>query len=67
MKISTDSIENMEKIETPVPGGGTKGLAFETIESWTGVDQLDRLDQSHALVMRRGDGGSLNLESLALP
>jgi hypothetical protein len=67
MKISTDKIENAEKIESPVGGGGTKGQSYETIASWTGVDQLDKLDPQHALVVRRGEGNSLNLESLALP
>jgi hypothetical protein len=67
MKISTDRIENAEKIESPVSGGGTKGQTYETIESWKGVDQLDKLDPQHAIVVRRGEGNSLNLESLALP
>jgi len=67
MKISTDKIENAEKIETAVGGGGTKGQTYETIAAWTGVDQLDKLDPQHALVVRRGEGNSLNLESLALP
>jgi len=67
MKISTDNIEKADKIEAPVRDGGTKGQTYETIASWTGVDQLDKLDATHALVVRRGDGNSLNLESLALP
>jgi hypothetical protein len=66
MKISTDNIENAEKIESPV-GDGTKGQSYETIASWIGVDQLDKLDKDHALVVRRGEGNSLNLESLSLP
>jgi len=66
MKISTDDLENADKIEAPV-GGGTKGQTYETIAGWTGVDQLDKLDSEHALVVRRGEGNSLNLESLALP
>jgi hypothetical protein len=65
MKISTDTIENTEKIESPV--NGKKGLPYETIESWTGVDQLDRFDEGHALVLRHAEGGSLNLEALPLP
>lgn len=65
MKISTDHIENAEGIAARV--SDKKGLSYETIENWTGVDQLDRLDQDHALVLRRGEGGSQNLESLALP
>jgi len=67
MKISTDKIENAEKIEAPVGGGGTKGQTYETIAAWTGVDHLDKLDAQNALVVRRGEGNSLNLESLALP
>ena len=67
MKISTDNIENAEKIEAPVGGGGTKGQTYETIARWTGVDQLDRLDAQNALVVRRGEGNSLNLESMPLP
>jgi hypothetical protein len=67
MKISTDQIEDAESITAPVSGGGKKGQPYETIESWTNVDQLDRFDPEHAVVLRRGEGGSLNLESLPLP
>src|SRR5262249_14887767 len=66
MKISTDKIEQAEKIESPVPGGGTRGQTYETIASWKGVDQLDKLDSEHALVVRH-EGNVLNLESLPLP
>lgn len=67
MKITTDQIENAESIEAPVKDGGKKGLPYETIEGWTGIDQLDRLDPQHALVVRRNESGSLDLESLDLP
>jgi hypothetical protein len=67
MKINTDSIETVEGIVAPVPDGGKKGLSYETLESWSGVDQLDRLDNKHVVVLRRAEGGSLNLESLPLP
>jgi hypothetical protein len=67
MKISTESIEKAESITDRVGGGGTKGQPYETINNWTGVAQLDKLDQQNALVVRRGDGDSLNLESLPLP
>lgn len=65
MKIPTDQIEGAEAIATPV--AGKKGLPYETIESWTGVEQLDRLDSAHAILLRRADNGSLALESLPLP
>ena len=64
MKINTDQIEKVEGIHEPVKD--KKGLPYETIESWTGVDQLDRLDSQHAIVLRH-EGGSLNLEALNLP
>jgi len=67
MKISTDRIENADSITDPVTGGGKKGQPYETIEAWKGVDQLDRFDQQNVVVLRRGEGGSLNLESLPLP
>lgn len=67
MKISTDNIEKAESITDRVDGGGTKGQTYETISSWTDVEQLDKLDGQTALVVRRGEGSSLNLESLALP
>jgi hypothetical protein len=67
MKISTDKIEDVAKIETPVPDSTTRGQPFETIAGWKGVDHLARLDAQHALVLQRGEGNTLNLESLALP
>jgi len=67
MKISTDNIGNVEGIIAPVPDGGKKGLAYETIESMSGVDQLDRLDNKHVVVLRRAEGGSVILETLPLP
>jgi len=67
MKITTDSIESAESIITPVGGGGTKGPKYETIDTWKGVEQLDKLDAAHALVIRKTEAGALNLESLPLP
>ena len=67
MKISTDNIEKADSIESRVEGGGTEGLPYETIEAWQGVNQLDRLDAQHALVVRTSDGDALNLETLPLP
>lgn len=67
MKISTDRIEQAEGITSPVPDGGKRGQPYETVADWKGVDQLDKLDATHALVLRKADGGSLTLESLVLP
>jgi len=67
MKISTDNIENMESITAPVTGGGKKGLPYETIQGWKGIEHLDRYDDKNALVLRKGEAGALILESLPLP
>jgi len=67
MKIDAGMIEKSEDITAPVKDGATKGVRYETIESWKGIDQLDRFDNQHAAVLRRGEAGALNLESLPLP
>jgi len=51
MKLSTDTLEKWDKIEAPV--NGTKGLPYETLESWKNIDQLDRFDDGRAMVLRR--------------
>ena len=65
MKITTEQIDKAESITEPV--ADKKGLTYETIASWTGVDQLDRFDANQVVVIRRAEGGSLKLESLPLP
>ena len=67
MKITTEAIAEADSITSPVGGGGTKGQKYETIESWKGIEQLDKLDDQHAIVVRKTDAGALNLESLPLP
>ena len=67
MKIGTDNIAGAESIVAPVADGDTKGIGYETIADWKGVDQMDRFDSKHVLVLRRNDGGTLNLEALPLP
>jgi hypothetical protein len=67
MKISTDSIDKVEGIISPVPDGGKKGLTYETIENMTGVDHLERMDGKHVVILRRAEGGSVTLETLPLP
>ncbi len=65
MKISTDGIEAAGTIEERVEG--TKGQAYETVKEWTGVEQLDKLGDALAVVLRKAEGGAMNLESLPLP
>ncbi len=68
MKIDASQIDGAnEGIIAPVRDGGTKGVAYETIAGWKGIEQLDRLDASHAAVLRKAEAGALNLESMPLP
>lgn len=67
MKIPTEGAGAAQSITKPVTGGGTEGLAYETIASLKNVDQLDRLDDAHALVLIRDDAGALSLKTVALP
>lgn len=64
MKVAAEQISGAAPITAKV--ADTKGLAFEKID-WAGINQLDRLDNRHALVVRAGNGGAQNLETLALP
>ncbi len=56
-----------EKIVARVPGTKHEGISVEALAEWKGIEQLDKLDGTHALVVRKTDRGALNLESLALP
>lgn len=65
MKIDTAQIAGAGTITSRV--ADKEGVAYETIASWTGIEQLDQMDGGHAVVVRRADSGALNLEALALP
>jgi hypothetical protein len=65
MKIPTEKIVEIEGITEKVDD--KKGLGYETIDSWKGIDQLDRLDDKTAVVLARADSGALTLESRDLP
>ena len=65
MKIPTSPFGKAPAITTHVPT--TAGVPFETIASMKGVQQLDRLDPSHALLLMQATSGALNLQVVALP
>jgi hypothetical protein len=65
MKIVTESIEKAEPITAPVPD--KKGVGYETLADWIGIDQLDKLNNKTAVVLRRDEGGVLTLETRPLP
>ncbi|MCA9079616.1 MAG: hypothetical protein KDA58_03615 [Planctomycetaceae bacterium] len=66
MKISTDDINRAQGIEERVGGGGTAGQEYETIADWQGVVQLDRLNDTQAVVLVQGES-SADLKTLPLP
>ena len=65
MKIVTDNIDKAEPITAPV--ADKKGLGYETLADWTGIEQLDKLDNKTAVVLRREEGGAVTLETRPLP
>ena len=67
MKISTKDIGRSEGITERIAGGGVSGQKYETIEALKGVVQLDRLNDSHAIILVQNDGGSQDLATIDLP
>ena len=53
MKIPTKDFATAAGITTPIQG--TAGIAYETVKSMTGIQQLDLLDADHS-IRRRKDG-----------
>ena len=66
MKIPTEGF-GASSVTEPVGGGGTAGAAYETVSQMAGVEQLDLLDDLHAIVIARDDAGVAHLEAVALP
>jgi hypothetical protein len=66
MKISTDTFGTAPGITTRVQSE-TGGVAYETITSMKGIEQLDLLDDARTIVLARSDGGALNLQAVPLP
>lgn len=65
MKVPTSPFSKAPAITSAIPDTG--GVPFETVSSMKGVQQLDLLDQAHALLLVRSDVGALNLEAVGLP
>ena len=65
MKISTKDVERETGITEKVRG--TAGQAFEKIESLKGVEQMDKLNEHHAVVLARGENGALDMSTIELP
>ncbi|MFO0956589.1 MAG: hypothetical protein U0800_03870 [Isosphaeraceae bacterium] len=65
MKIDTAGIETNETISKKIDDKA--GLKYETIEPWAGVLHLDKLDDTHAVVLIQAQDGAMTLKSVDLP
>ncbi|MHB1556889.1 MAG: hypothetical protein ACYC61_05335 [Isosphaeraceae bacterium] len=66
MKIHADGAGSAEPITQHVPGGGTKGVAFDKVAELKGVVQLDQLDDRHAVILT-SQGNATDLDTIELP
>ena len=67
MKIPTEGLADRGAITEPVRGGGVAGQPFETVESLKGVDHLDKLDDTHAVILTRNEAGQVDLKTIPTP
>ncbi len=67
MKVDVANVASQEAINEPVPGGGTKGLPFEKLDSMQGVVQLAKVGDTHCLVVSALPSKQLRLIAVALP
>jgi hypothetical protein len=67
MKVSTEDIGRSEGIEKPVPNGNTEGQSYVTIKEWEGVQQLDKLNETHAVIITQLENGPATLSTVELP
>jgi hypothetical protein len=65
MKISTDDIARKEGITERI--ADTAGQSYEKIGELEGVVQLDKLNETSAVILVQADGGVQNLQTVPLP
>jgi hypothetical protein len=65
MKISTDDIQREEGITEKIEDRA--GQQYETVDGWTGIVHLDRLNSKNVLMLSQLEDGSRNLFSAPLP
>lgn len=64
MKLQADKLDSYAAITKPVPDKA--GVPYETMQDWTGVQQLEKVDNSTAVVLS-GTAASMNLRTMLLP
>jgi len=65
MKIPTEGAADAPGITSRV--ADKKGLGYETIGTLKGVEQMDQLDDQHAVLLIKDSSGSMNLQTIELP
>ena len=63
MKMSLAGVEKYKAITEQTEGAG---LPYETLSELKGVEQLDRIDDTKAVLLVKNDAGALDLKTLAL-
>jgi len=66
MKISTAGLTENKGLTERVGGAGTAGQSYDTVDSMAGVVQMDKLNETHAVVLIDSEG-SLSLKTVPLP
>jgi hypothetical protein len=65
MKVELATVAEVDAITERIKD--TAGLPYQTIEEYKKVDQLDRLDKDHAILLVGSDSGGLSLRAIELP
>jgi len=65
MKMPTSGMGSLPAITAPVPD--MAGVKYETIAALKGVQQLDKVDDTNAVILSQAEGGALDLKTIALP
>lgn len=67
MKISTEDLGRKEGITTPVPDGKTSGQPYDEVGSLKGTVQMDKYDDTHAVVIIQSGVDPAVLKIVELP
>jgi hypothetical protein len=66
LKVSAGGLDSNPGLTEGVPGGKSAGQPYETIDSLKDVVQVDKLDDTRAVIAQQS-GGSVNLSTIDLP
>ena len=65
LKLDKAQIDEAESISTKI--SDTAGIGYETLPEFENVVQLDKLDDTHAVMLIAGNSGSMDLKTINLP